>query len=74
MGTPLPMTPEQMRISEELSGFAGQLFLKFNVPIEVGIRILATMVTWMAIQSGLSSEEYGQLMRDMHQHMKKAGN
>jgi hypothetical protein len=74
MVKPIPLTPDQISISEELSAFAGRLFLRHNVSIEVGVRMLATMVTWMAIQCGLSSEEYGKIMRDMHATMKKAGN
>lgn len=74
MGKPIPMTAEQTRICDELAGFTGRLFMQNGVSAEVGLRMLATMVTWMAVQSGLSSAEYGELMRDMHEHMKKAGN
>ncbi len=73
MDKPIPLTPDQIRISEELSAFAGRLFLTNSVPVHVGVRILATMVTWMAVRSGMTSTDYADLMREMHETIKKQG-
>ena len=72
MNTLPPMTPEEVRTSEELSAFAGELFLKRGVSYDAGIRMLATMVTWMAVQDGLSSKDFGALMTRMHEVMSAA--
>lgn len=64
-----PMTPQQERTSEELSSLVGEFLLKRKVPLEDGTRMMATMVTWLAIQDGLSSTEFGDFMKSMHEVM-----
>lgn len=62
-----PMTPAQVLVSEEFSEMVGKLFLKHHVSREDGIRMLGTMLTWLAIQDGLSGEEVGTFMKGMHE-------
>lgn len=65
------MNPEQAQVADEISAFVGRLFLAKNIAMGDGVRILSTMVTWLAIEAGLTADEYGQLMRDAHVQMSK---
>lgn len=65
----IPTTPQQRLIMNQISGFIGKTFLRNRIRIEDGWRMLATILTWMAVEAGLTAEEYGQSLKAMHEQI-----
>jgi hypothetical protein len=63
------MTPNERRIMDELAELVGRHFIRNGVPANSGVRMVGTLLTFLALESGLSASEFGRLMTDMHQSM-----
>lgn len=69
----IPTTRQQRQVMDRIAGFVGTTFMQNRIPLQDGWRMLATILTWMAVEAGLSADEYAQALKAMHEDIKQNG-
>jgi hypothetical protein len=55
---------------DDLADLVAMHFIRNQVAVDKGIRMVGTLLAYMALESGLSASDFGQAMAEIHQSMR----